>query len=125
MNELTFHFSRAGAALLSDMRTVAYALGVAWLWTRLAASRTHLNDGRLRYLVETPTDPLAGAVVLAEDEAGDPLVTVSWDHPDPGKWRVTNWGTPLDGKRFNRFTPEELQTLFGIISTFDAMEVAA
>ena len=84
-----------------------------------------MHDREVCYLVETTAAPLGGALVLAEGEDGNPLVTATWDHPNPEEWEVTNFGSPLTGSEFNRFDPEELQSLFSVIAEFDHLEVAA
>ena len=125
ISPLTFHFSPGATKLLVQMGEEAYRQGIGWLWVRLTASRTHLKNHAIRYLVETEVDPIASTLVLSEDHTGIPLVSVSWDHPSPIDWQVTNVGTPSNGLEFHRFSATELRSIFGLITSFDRLEVAA
>ena len=122
---LTIHFAPGATKQLVAMGEEAYRRGIGWLWVRLTASRTHLKDHAIRYLVETEVDPIASLLVLAEDPRVIPLVSVSWDHPSPIGWKVTNVGSPLDGSEFYRFDADQLRSIFGLVTSFDRLEVAA
>ena len=122
---LTIHFAPEATKQLVRIGDEAYRQGISWLWVRLTASRTHLKDHAIRYLVETEVDPIASTLVLAEDCQGIPLVSVSWDHPSPIGWKVTNVGSPLDGSEFYRFDADQLRKIFGLVTSFDRLEVAA
>lgn len=131
MHPVMFNFSGEATRSLLTFWQKASERGLGPVWLRLRASHVRKPASGLRMFAVTDAAP-TGDLVLLRNNAGDPLVTISWRHPNKFDGQIVHYGNtdyneiPDLDETF--FTTKELESLFTFMASFNAetvLEVAA